>query len=76
MACGLVALSVSVGVPNAAASPTTPKCATVEYRTEHLAECNRQGGPGMGPVGGGGGQGGGLLGAIRDIVRGVTGGLL
>ncbi len=71
MAIIVMSIPLSSGV--ASASPTTPRCATVEYRTEHLAECNRGG---IAPIGGGGGQGGGLLGAIRDIVRGVTGGLL
>ena len=53
------------------ASPTTPKCATVEYRTEHLQECNRQSGPAFGV--GGGGSGRGLLGGILHRLPGVGG---
>lgn len=54
------------------ASPTTPKCATVEWRTEHLAECNQQAGPGFG-VGGGGGSGRGIIGGILHRLPGVGG---
>lgn len=57
--------------PLALASPgTAPKCSQVEYRTEHLAECNRQGDRGVG-IGGGGnqGDGGGLLGGLGRLVR-------
>ena len=54
------------------ASPTTPDCARVEYRTEHLQECNRSAGPGFG-VGGGRGDGRGLLGGILHRLPGVGG---
>lgn len=65
---GVVVLSEG----QAYASPTTPKCATVEYRTAHLQECNRQSGPAFG-VGGGGAPGRGLLGGILHRVPGIGG---
>ncbi len=58
--------------PQASASPTAPKCSQVEYRTNHLQECNLQNSPGLG-LGGGGGSGSGLIGGILKRVPGIGG---
>lgn len=74
-----IAAALTLVVPPAialAAPPTLIKdCSEPQFRQDHLSLCNRQAEPGLG-VGGGGGPGGGLLGAIRDVLDGLTGGIL
>lgn len=71
----LIAITVLLVTPPVQAAPPSliKKCSEVEYRQEHLAECNRQAEPGFG-IGGGRGRGpGGLLGIIRDTLGGLGG---
>lgn len=64
--------------PVASAAPTSPLCDSGSYRRAHPLICDTGGRSGpfnVGP-GGGSGGGGGLLDVIRDVVGGLTGGLL
>jgi hypothetical protein len=73
----LTMVTVLILTPPAQAAPPhlVKKCSEQQFRQDNLALCNRQASPGLG-VGGGGGGGGGLLGAIRDVLDGISGGLL
>ena len=60
-----IGLNPPVGFVSAPPSLVT-QCSKVEYRQDHLAECNSQDAPGFGV--GGGNQGGGLIGGLLHAV--------
>jgi len=69
LSSAVVVMVVLAPLADATASPNTaPRCSDQVYRQGHLAECNRNGGIGLG---GGSGGGGGLLGVVGDVLKSV-----
>ena len=69
-----VGMTMSLVLPEA---PTSPLCEDGSWRRAHPLICDTgKPFPGAFPGSGGGAGGGGLLDAIRDILDGLTGGLL
>lgn len=68
----LVWLALSVPAQSWAAPPgLITQCSKVEYRQQHLAQCDQQQAPALGAGSGGGGGGSGLLGGILHTIGGL-----